>query len=88
MKQSEAEVAGKRIIWVRIIGQYKGQKMSPPLGKCRVNIQMCDPTESFIPVSQDGAATQPMHNLSLCWQKWNPNAVPMYWFMCACVYFS
>lgn len=71
MKQGEAEVAAKKTIWVGISGQCKGQKLSPPLGKCGVSTQVCDPTESFIPVSHGGAAAQPMHNQSLCWQHRN-----------------
>lgn len=77
MKQGEAEAAQQND-WVRISGPCKGQKLSPPLAKLRVNIQVCDPTECFVPVSQDGAAAQPMHILSLCWQQQKPNAVPMH----------
>lgn len=51
-------------ICIGITGQCKGQKLGLPLGKSRVNTQVCDPTENSIPVSHDGGAAQPMHNLS------------------------
>lgn len=51
-------------ICIGISGQCKGQKLGLPLGKSRVNTQVCDPTENSIPVSHDVGAAQPMHNLS------------------------
>lgn len=77
MKEGEAEVAAKRTTWVGITGQCTGQKLSLLPAKCRAKPQVCDPAESFTPVSQDGAAAQPLRNLRLCWQQQKPTAVPM-----------